>query len=290
VQLAGGYADTMSRCAQLIADNLEVDFIDINLGCPIDVVNEKAAGCALAARPTKLAAVIGGMRKVMPNLPLTIKLRTGLKEEKRTAHETIGKLVEMNLSPELITLHPRSKEQRYSRLAHWDYVEQCVQAAQNVPFWACGDVLSYEDYYHRLDQSPIAGVMIGRGALMKPWIFTEIEERRHWDISSSERLGIIKQFVHFGLDHWGSDDEGVTRTRRFLLEWLSFQHRYIPVGLLELPPQKINDKPPGYFGRNEMETLLSSPASSDWLSIAEMFLGPAPDGFLFLPKHRASAY
>uniref|UniRef100_A0A914YTX3 tRNA-dihydrouridine(47) synthase [NAD(P)(+)] n=1 Tax=Panagrolaimus superbus TaxID=310955 RepID=A0A914YTX3_9BILA len=290
VQLVGGYPDSMTKAAQIITDELDVDFIDINLGCPIDVVNEKGGGCMLAQRSNKLLKVVYAMSSVMRDMPLTVKLRYGIKEGKREAHHVMKRLVE-TCPPAMITLHPRSKEQRYSRLAEWDYVPQCAEAiGGKVPFWVCGDVISPESYYDRLQNFPIDGVMVGRGALIKPWIFKEIEDKQLWDISATERLDICKEFVNYGLEHWGSDDTGVETTRRFMLEWLSFSHRYVPIGLLEVLPPKINARPPGYKGRNELETLLGSSKSSDWVKITEMFLGKPSEGFLFAPKHKANAY
>lgn len=147
--------------------------------------------------------------------------------------------------------------------------------------------------------------MIGRGVLIKPWLPTEIKERniiffiiylfsliiiRQWDISSSERFDIIKTFVNYGLEHWGSDQKGVNNTRRYLLEWMSFLCRYVPVGLLEQPTQILNQRIPRYVGRNDMETLLGSDKVEDWIKVSEMLLGPVPDNYRFVPKHKASAY
>ncbi len=63
------------------------------------------------------------------------------------------------------------------------------------------------------------------------------------------------------MEHWGSDSKGVETTRRFMLEWLSFLHRYVPVGILEYPPQRMNERVPVFSGRSDLETLLSSPGT-----------------------------
>lgn len=73
------------------------------------------------------------------------------------------------------------------------------------------------------------------------------------------------------------------------LQYLSFTSRYVPIGLLE-HRAKMNDRPPTFRGRDELETLLASQDSQDWVRISELFLGPTPDEWAFTPKHKSNSY
>ncbi|ROT65096.1 putative tRNA-dihydrouridine(47) synthase [Penaeus vannamei] len=286
IQLCGSNAEAMIKCAELLDREIGVDFIDINMGCPIDLVYKQGGGSALMRRQSCLEHMVRGMTKVM-SIPLTLKMRTGVYRDASVAHSIIEKAKLWDVS--MVTLHGRSKEQRYLKLADWKYIKECAVVADPMPLYGNGDIFTYEDYKYQKENSGVAGVMIGRGALIKPWIFKEIKEEKHWDITSSERFDILKEYVNYGLEHWGSDNEGIEKTRRFLLEWLSFLHRYIPVGVLE-QTQKINQRPPLYRGRDHLETLMISKSAKDWIKISEMLLGPTPPDFEFLPKHKANAY
>jgi len=288
VQICGGWPDTMSRCAQLITETCDVDFIDINCGCPIDLIYNKGCGSALMGKSIKLTQICASMIGVMGSTPLTVKLRKGVHDKNNSAHLIIPKLRDIGVS--LVTVHGRSREQRYTRGADWGYISQCVEAGGHMPVFGNGDVLSYEDANLHMETHNVSGCMVARGALIKPWIFTEIKEQRHWDISANERLDLLRSFTNYGLEHWGSDTQGVETTRRFMLEWLSFLHRYIPCGLLETLPQRIHERPPYYVGRSDLETLMASANCADWVKITEMLLGPVPSSFKFLPKHKANAY
>ncbi|XP_076652840.1 dihydrouridine synthase 3 [Halictus rubicundus] len=288
VQLCGNNPGVLTRCAQLLNEEIDIDFIDLNLGCPIDLIYRQGGGSGMLNRLNVLETVIKSVSQVL-SIPLTIKTRTGVYIDKPIAHNLIPKFREWGAS--MITVHGRSREQRYTKLADWEYIDRCAQAADPVPVFGNGDILSYDDYRRIQNKyTNVQGITIGRGALIKPWIFTEIKEKKLIDISSSERFDILKKYTNYGLEHWGSDTRGVETTRRFMLEWISFLHRYIPVGILERPPQRINERPPFYRGRDDMETLMASSNCADWIKLSEMLLGKVPEGFHFLPKHKANAW
>lgn len=286
IQIAGCSPPQMSRVAQLIEERVDCDFVDINMGCPIDLIFKKGMGSGLMARKRPLENIVRSMSRIL-SCPLTIKMRTGIYSDKNTAHELFPLVEEWGAS--VLTLHGRSREQRYTRLADWDYVGS-TRKVVSIPVFGNGDVMNYEDYNLQKERSGVTGIMLARGALIKPWVFTEIKEQRHWDIQPQERLDLIKDFCNYGMEHWGSDDKGVETTRRFVLEWMSFSHRYVPHGILQFPPQRINERAPQFRGRNELETLLASTNSSDWISITEMFLGKVRDDFQFVAKHKANSY
>jgi len=264
---------------------MSVDFVDINVGCPIDLIYRKGAGSALLERPRKLYDMCRGMSSIL-SLPLTIKVRIGKDEKAPTVHKIFPKFEEWGISA--VTIHGRSRNQRYTKEADWAYIDKCSELT-NLPLIGNGDIFNFEEYNLHKKNSKIASVMLARGAIIKPWLFKEIKEQRHYDISSSERLEIVKNYINFGLDHWGSDTQGVENTRRFFLEWQSFLHRYVPVGILEVLPMKINQRTSAFYGRDEMETLLASPDVNDWVKISAMFLGDPPKDFHFTPKHKSNS-
>ncbi|KAK7509756.1 hypothetical protein IWZ03DRAFT_402310 [Phyllosticta citriasiana] len=299
--------------------------IDLNCGCPIDLVYRQGAGSALLDAPGRLEKMVRGMNAVSDAIPITVKIRMGVKDSEPTAQKLVNRLVlggqEARVAGQgpcgvaAITLHGRSRQQRYTRSADWGYISQTAAlikrlneeqarlvdtAAQpdernlanggRVYFVGNGDCYSHHDYYRAIEEDKVDSVMVARGALIKPWIFEEISSAQYLDKSSSERLRYIETFVKNGLETWGSDEMGVGTTRRFLLEWLSFSCRYTPIGLLERLPPAINERAPAFRGRDHLETLLASDNYRDWIKISEMFLGKAPDTFRFTPKHKSNAY
>ncbi|KAF8352002.1 zinc finger dihydrouridine synthase [Amanita rubescens] len=300
VQVAGSKPGNLVPTAEVLAKEFgpNIDFVDVNCGCPIDLVFKTGSGSALLDASAKLGKILIGMNKALGEIPVTVKLRTGVKDGRNTAHKLMPRL-STEFGAGCITLHGRTRQQRYSRLADWDYIKECVDAVRAaekdkdlppIPIFGGGDCFSSEDYWHRVGTTGVDGVMIGRGALIKPWIFTEIKERREWDISARERLDLIRKYAEYGLNHFGSDTTGVNTTRRYLCEALSFQYRYVPIGLLERLPGHINERAPAFRGRSDLETLLASPNSKDWVKISEWYLGPAPEGWTFTPKHKSNAF
>lgn len=286
--------------------------INLNCGCPIDLVYRQGGGSALLDNLSKLEKMLSGMNAVSGEVPITLKIRMGTKDGKPSAKKLIDRLLPVNeeigrLSPGVaaITLHGRSRQQRYTRSADWEYISECAEtinifnqaeddladtagetddrhrsANGKVYFIGNGDCYSHVDYYSHLDNAKVDSVMVARGALVKPWIFEEIEKGQYLDKSATERLAMYEKYARYGMETWGSDEMGIGTTRRFLLEWLSFAYRYVPVGILEHLPPNLQDRPPAWRGRDDLETLLGSDNYRDWIKIRYVYCTVIYGGYI----------
>ena len=291
-----------------INDN-DINEINLNAGCPIDLLYRQGSGSALLENPARMIRCLNAMNYASQEVPITVKIRSGTKDGHPVAEGLVKRLVwETDVAG--ITLHGRSRQQRYTKQADWQYIstvskalreaeinynesEQAKEKSERprIQFLGNGDVNNFEDWYKYLDSDPnMDSIMVARGALIKPWIFEEIEAQQYLDKSSTERLEILRDYAMFSMEHWGTDEYGISQCRRFFCEFMSFFHRYIPMGICERYPVRLNERPPNWIGRDDMESLLGSTSSKDWIKLSEMFFGKADDSFIFTPKHKSSSY
>lgn len=306
VQIASNHHQQATKAAEAIANETTgVSELNLNCGCPIDLLYRQGQGSALLDQPAKMVRILNGMNAASGDIPVTVKIRTGTRDNKNTATSLVTRvLAETHVAA--VTLHGRSRQQRYTREANWQYIADVGKVVQTLnhareenkdaqdlpPTWFVGngDCYTHEQWHEAVNTEGIDSVMVARGALIKPWIFEEINAEQYLDKTASERLEYMRQYANYAVEHWGSDEYGIENARRFMCEFISFTHRYIPVGILERLPPKLNERPPKWRGRNELETLLGSSDYKDWIKITEMFLGKASANFNFVPKHKSNSY
>jgi nifR3 family TIM-barrel protein len=177
LQLLGGDPDVLAEAARQL-EATGADGIDLNMGCPVPKVVTKGQGAALMRDPLTAAVIFRTMRKAVQGA-FTIKVRGGWDDHTINAPE-IARIAESE-GVDAITVHPRSRAQQYTGRAPWDVIASVV-AAVAIPVTGNGDVRSVADAEAMRASTGCAAVMIGRGALGRPWIFrggeVECEERR----------------------------------------------------------------------------------------------------------------
>jgi tRNA-dihydrouridine synthase B len=167
VQLFGSNPEFLSDAAQ-VAEGMGADAIDINMGCPVDQVVEAGAGVALMRFPEKVRRILVEVRKGI-RCPLTIKIRSGWDLEHINAVE-ISKIAE-DCGIDAISIHARTKVQKFHGQADWGMIGE-VKKSVRIPVIGNGDVITRFLAERMMEETSCDGVMIGRGALGNPWIFS----------------------------------------------------------------------------------------------------------------------
>ena len=208
--------------AAKIAIDYGADFIDINCGCPIDDTTRRGLGASLLKRTRTIEGLVAGMTSQL-SVPVTVKIRLGWKENEKNYLEAA--LAAERAGAAAVTVHGRTREQRYSRAADWSAIKE-VKEALKIPVIGNGDILTHFEATDRKNFSGVDGVMLGRGALIKPWLFKEIAEGTTLNYSAKERLQVFFLLTQFLKDHFRDDEKGIKRIMQFLPWHFAFFHRY----------------------------------------------------------------
>ena len=166
IQIYGSDPERMAEAARAV-EAMGADVCDINMGCPANKVLKGCAGAALTGDLPLARRIVAAARAAI-RIPLTVKFRLGLREDRMTYLE-LGRICQ-DEGADAVTLHARTAAQQFGGRAEWLHITLLKQALA-IPVIGNGDVRSPENATALLQQSGCDAVMIGRAALTNPWIF-----------------------------------------------------------------------------------------------------------------------
>jgi nifR3 family TIM-barrel protein len=169
VQIFGSDPSLMADAARVVA-SFGADIVDINFGCSVKKILKSGAGAALMASPKKAEAVMLSVRKAV-HIPLTIKMRSGWETSGRDAL-TIAEIAEKT-GVDAIAIHPRTASQGFAGQADWSIIAK-LKRHVSIPIIGNGDIVTAQDALRMKAETGCDAVMIGRGAIGTPWIFSQI--------------------------------------------------------------------------------------------------------------------
>lgn len=170
IQLMGGDPEMLLRSAEM-AVAAGADLIDINYGCPAPKVNKGMGGAALLRWPD-LAIDLARQLVEHVDVPVTAKFRLGWDDQTIIAPDLAQGLEAVGIKA--VTVHGRTREQKYEGKSDWQTIAE-VKKGVRIPVIGNGDVRGPEDALRMIRETSVDGVMVGRGALGNPWIFSRIK-------------------------------------------------------------------------------------------------------------------
>lgn len=169
IQIFGCDPERMAEAASMVED-MGADLIDVNMGCPVPKVTRTGSGAALMREPSRAGAVVESMVK-RTRVPVTVKIRSGWDQTSINATEVARALEQAGAAA--ITVHPRCRSERHRGQAAWRVIRD-VKREVSIPVIGNGDVRDPESARKMIELTAVDGIMIGRGALLNPWVFQQI--------------------------------------------------------------------------------------------------------------------
>ena len=189
VQFAGNSVDLVKAAVEILNDVEGIDGIDLNCGCPAPKVFNHGSGSNLLGDLKKLEEILSTVKKYSKKQYTSAKVRLGVNEK---IPVEIGKAVEA-CGVDFVSVHGRTRAGKYKAPVDYDAIKQMKEAI-SIPVIANGDIKDYAKAKEVLEYTKANGVMIGRGAIGKPWVFYQLKHGIE-DISNEMKKEIILE--HF---------------------------------------------------------------------------------------------
>jgi tRNA-dihydrouridine synthase B len=216
VQIAGGDPRMMAEAARRNVD-AGAQIIDINLGCPAKKVCNKSAGSALMRDEPLVRAILEAVVKAV-DVPVTLKMRTGWDPQHRNGL-SIARMAEA-IGVQALAIHGRTRACMYGGRAEYDTIATIKQNV-SIPIFANGDIDSAAKAQHVLEQTGVDGLMIGRSAQGRPWIFREILAALNGDAFVEPSFAEVRDIMlaHLRELHAFYGEEAGVRVARKHIDW-----------------------------------------------------------------------
>ncbi len=208
IQLFGKDPAMMAEAARVVDGELHPDCIDINMGCCAQKVCAHGSGAALLRDPGLVASIAGSVVKGS-SVPVSAKIRIGWDEGSRNFRDVVRALEDSGVS--FITVHGRTKNQKYTGRADWEAIAE-ISSFARVPIIGNGDIATAAEADERLRVSGCAAVMVGRGAIGNPWIFSGRTP------DARELVDQMKEHVDLMLDQYGG--YGLVLARKHMVKYI----------------------------------------------------------------------
>lgn len=172
VQIWDNDPETMAKVGKRLVEEYRVSVVDINFGCPVKQVTEKAhSGSYLLRHPERMAQIISRLVEVCSPTPVTAKIRLGCAPDCINAN-SIARVVE-DSGASALTVHGRVASQFFKGSADWDRIAEIKSHLRRIPLIGNGDLDSAEKVLYAFNKYPVDGVMIARASLGRPWLFAQ---------------------------------------------------------------------------------------------------------------------
>lgn len=217
IQIYGHLIDPMVESA-IIVEKAKPDLIDINFGCPVSKISRRGAGAGMLKNIPLMIEMTEKIIKAV-NIPVTVKTRLGWDEESKHIVEIAERLQDVGV--EALTIHGRTRSQLYKGEADWTLIGEVKNNPRmHIPIIGNGDIVRPTKAKEYFDTYGVDGIMIGRGAIGRPWVFRDI---KHYLSCGEELLPLtVKEKVDLARMHFSKSIEfkgervGVYEMRRHL--------------------------------------------------------------------------